>query len=266
MINWRLLLLPLFLLSGVTSCIGKESPPLEMDTSTKNKVVKIVRNVVLPERLLPQGKRIQDISAEFLGTPYQADTLKGSAQEPEVLVADFNGVDCFTLLDYVQALSHSEDVADFSRQLAQVRYVDGKISFAGRKHFFTDWYATLPRNADDVTRTISPQAVTVEKQLNRKADGGEFIPGLGTLPRQVTYIPAGAIDQQVLDSLHNGDYIGIYTPLAGLDVTHTGIVIKQDGQVWYRNASSLYRNRKVADSPLQAYMANKPGIVVLRAR
>lgn len=266
MTNSRLLLLPLLLLSCVTSCTGKQGLPLEIDASTTRKVKEIVRKVVLPERLLPQDKRIQDISAEFLGTPYQADTLKGSAQQPEVLVANFNGVDCFTLLDYVQALSHSETLAGFTRQLAQVRYVDGNVSFLSRKHFFTDWYATLPRNADDVTRSISAQAVTVEKQLNRKADGGEFITGLGTLPRQITYIPAAAIDQQVLDTLRNGDYIGIYTPLAGLDVTHTGIVIKQDGQVWYRNASSLARNRKVVDSPLQAYMANKPGIVVLRAR
>ncbi|EBE4966290.1 DUF1460 domain-containing protein, partial [Salmonella enterica] len=54
-------------------------------------------------------------------------------------------------------------------------------------------------------------------------------------------------------------------PLEGLDVSHVGIVVRHDGQVWFRNASSLAANRKVVDSPFLEYMRAKPGIVVLRA-
>jgi hypothetical protein len=45
---------------------------------------------------------------------------------------------------------------------------------------------------------------------------------------------------------------------------HVGIVVRHDGQVWFRNASSLAANRKVVDSPFLEYMRAKPGIVVLR--
>ena len=53
----------------------------------------------------------------------------------------------------------------------------------------------------------------------------------------------------MLDQMKTGDYVGVYSPLEGLDVSHVGIVVSDDGQVWFRNASSLAANRKVVDSP-----------------
>lgn len=44
------------------------------------------------------------LSAACRGTLYQADTLIGGADTPEALVANFNGVDCFTLVGYVEAI------------------------------------------------------------------------------------------------------------------------------------------------------------------
>lgn len=69
----------------------------------------------------------------------------------------------------------------------------------------------------------------------------------------------------MLDNLKTGDYVGVYTQLEGLDVTHVGVVIRHDGQVWFRNASSLSANQKVIDTPLMEYAHAKPGIIVLRA-
>ncbi|HGY0255815.1 N-acetylmuramoyl-L-alanine amidase-like domain-containing protein, partial [Klebsiella pneumoniae] len=51
-----------------------------------------------------------------------------------------------------------------------------------------------------------------------------------------------------------------------LDVSHVGIIIKDHNNIWFRNASSLAKNRKVVDSPFIRYMATKPGIVVLREK
>ena len=69
----------------------------------------------------------------------------------------------------------------------------------------------------------------------------------------------------MIEKLKEGDYVGIYSPLAGLDVTHVGIVVRHDGQLWFRDASSLAAERKVMDSPFLAYVRQKPGIVVLRS-
>ena len=68
-------------------------------------------NAILQERpnyrLLPAGQQIGLISEAFLGTPYVANKLQGSLSTPEQLVVDFRGLDCFTYLDYVEALRQS---------------------------------------------------------------------------------------------------------------------------------------------------------------
>ena len=56
----------------------------------------------------------------------------------------------------------------------------------------------------------------------------------------------------------------MYTEIDGLDVTHTGIIIKNDDGVFLRHASSKKSNQKVVDEDLQKYIKNVPGIVVYR--
>lgn len=260
----RLLCLPLL----VTSCSSVDTQHYQtvMDAKTESKVKHIIVTKVLPNSGKQHGKLVSDVSAEFLNTPYQGGTLIGSPETPESLVANFNGVDCFTLIDYVEALTRSRDKNSFLSNLARTRYVNGKVSYLSRRHFFSDWFATKPYNARDVTSSISPHYLTEEKKLNRKPDGGEYVQGLGVIPRKINYVPGNVINQDVLRQLKNGDYVGVYSPLKGLDVSHTGIVIKEGGQVWFRNASSLSSNRKVVDSPFKEYMSKKPGFIVLRAK
>ncbi|CAM4283838.1 DUF1460 domain-containing protein [Kerstersia similis] len=237
---------------------------VKTDEATRSRVEAIVAMPTLSEPGLSHGERLAQVSSLFLGVPYLADTLVGSRDTREMLVADFNRVDCFTFIDYVEALSRATDSNDFLARLAAIRYADGTVDFRHRRHFFSDWAAVEPRNARDVTRELGSITVSVDKVLNRKADGTEYLPGLGGTPRTIDYIPAAAIDEHVLEQLQTGDYVGAYTPLDGLDVTHVGIVIKAGGQVWFRNASSVQANRKVVDVPLREYMAAKPGMVVLR--
>ncbi|SLM62474.1 putative inner membrane protein [Dickeya aquatica] len=260
---WSALFMPAYL----TACAapGPEKYQTSMDSVTAEKVSQIIRSDVIPSSGEDHGEVIRRVSSAFLGTPYQADTLIGGPDIPEALVVNFNGVDCFTVADYIEALTRSHDQQSFLHNLAQVRYTGGNVSYLSRRHFFSDWFATAPRNARDITQDLSPDYAVADKQLNRKPDGGEYIPGLGIHPRKINYIPGEAISQQVLDHLKTGDYVGVYSPHDGLDVSHVGIVVRHDGQVWFRNASSLAANRKVVDSPFREYMRAKPGIVVLRA-
>lgn len=260
---WRVLFMSAYLTACATP--GTEKYQTIMDTVTAEKVSHIIRSDVIPSSDENHGEVISRVSSAFLGTPYQADTLIGGPGTPEALVVNFNGVDCFTLADYVEALTHSHDQKSFLHNLTQVRYTGGNIDYLSRRHFFSDWFATTPHNARDVTPDISPDYATANKQLNRKPDGGEYIPGLGIHSRKINYIPGNTISHQVLDRLKTGDYVGVYSPLEGLDVSHVGIVVRHDRQVWFRNASSLAANRKVVDSPFLEYMRAKPGIVVLRA-
>ncbi|WP_273756345.1 DUF1460 domain-containing protein [Bartonella sp. MM73XJBT] len=211
------------------------------------------------------GKMIGLLSEAFLGTPYQANMLHGSENTPEKLIIDFRGLDCFTYLDYVEALRKSTSQTAFIDDVIRTRYVDGNVSFLNRKHFFTDWAYREYKLATDITAQISPNAINIEKYLNKKADGGNYLPGLPVVKRNITYIPSNFIDEEVISHLQTGDFIGIYTKLAGLDVTHVGFFIMTEHGPMLRNASSRKENKKVVDSPFMNYVAKTPGIIVLRA-
>ncbi|MGL4599938.1 MAG: DUF1460 domain-containing protein [Plesiomonas sp.] len=239
--------------------------PIAADSKSEAKINEIIQSKATLSAKVPYGDVIEYVSSAFLNTPYKANTLIGGIDTPEVLTVNLSDVDCFTLLDDVEALSKSHDMTTFLYNLAQTRYINGEVSYLKRRHFFSDWFATASPNALDVTLEISKHHNTVEKQLNRKPDGGEYVSGLGITSRAINYIPGDAIDDQVLNNLKSGDYVGVYSPLEGLDVSHVGIVVRHDGQVWFRNASSLMINKKVVDSPFMEYMRSKPGMVVLRA-
>lgn len=239
-----------------------------MDNYTLNKLNQLLalRAAAPAEQQQDSGRMIDLLSKPFLGTPYVANMLIGSQETPEKLVIDFRGLDCFTYIDYVDALRQANTQADFVQRLIHIRYANGDINFLQRKHFFTDWSHQVKTNVTDITATLSPRTVTLVKNLNQKADGGSYLPGLKNVQRSITYLPSDFIDDQVLAQLHTGDYIGIYTHLAGLDVTHTGIYIMTENGPVLRNASSRKENMQVVDSPFMDYVQATPGIVVLRAK
>jgi hypothetical protein len=238
---------------------------VELDNYTLTQIDHIIETQVAPEKNKNKGDIIKNVSANFLGAPYVAHMLIGSSALPEKLVVDFRGLDCFTYLDYVEALRKSYAPSDFVNNIVRTRYWNNEISYAHRRHFFTDWSHEQPLNAKDVTAEVDLNAVTVTKILNRKSDGGEFEPSLGTIKRNITYIPSKLIDNTVIGRLKTGDYIGIYTPADGLDVTHAGIFIATEQGPMFRNASSRTMNKKVVDSPFMDYIKKTPGIIILRA-
>ncbi len=213
-----------------------------------------------------KGELLDVLSGQFLGTPYGANTLIGSATEPEQLVADFRQVDCFTLVDYVEALSRTTDRNQFVANLIDTRYAGDQVDFTHRKHFFTDWANVATVAATDITGSLSPAAVTVPKQLNAKGDGSVYLPGIPVVDRAITYIPSSAVDDNVMRGLQTGDFVGAYADAPGLDVTHVGIFVATPNGPVFRNASSLAENNKVVDTPLGEYLQTVPGIVVLRPR
>ena len=108
------------------------------------------------------------------------------------------------------------------------------------------------------------KTATVSKKLNLKSDGSYYLPGIPPTERTIHYIPSASLSTDVLEKLMTGDFVGIYTDKSGLDVSHTGIIIKKDGRVFLRDASSRGKNMKVVDEDLSEYMKNKPGLVVYR--
>ena len=208
------------------------------------------------------GLKIAAISEEFLGVPYTASTLAGDCETEETLVINLEVIDCFTFLDYIEAMRISLGFAEFSANLARVRYSEGVISYGRRNHFFTDWIGSNAGLVYDATEEIGGgKAQRAFKTLNARNDGSLFLPGIAPKERDITYIPSGTIDA---DHLNTGDYIGIYTAEPGLDVSHVGIFIRDDAGTYLRHASSAQDTQRVTDQPFIPYIQAKPGIVVLR--
>ena len=211
--------------------------------------------------------RIVALSAAFLGTPYEENTLIGGPAQTEQLVTDLARFDCFTFLDTIEAMRRSTHDAEFATQLRLVRYRDGRVEYLHRRHFFSDWVADRDMPVTDVSREIGKgRTVQSIKQLNLRKDGSLWLPGIATVERKIDYIPTGHIDEQVLAALRSGDYLGVYSDTDGLDVSHTGIVVKEGGRILLRHASSRAGVRQVVDEELRPYLAGKPGIVVYRIR
>lgn len=224
-----------------------------------DKAAKIITSAAKIEN---SGERIAYISKQFLGTPYEADTLIGGPNKPEQLVIDLDNVDCFTFLDYVEAMRLSDVPDDFVPNLKRVRYFDGDVEYVKRRHFFTDWVSGDHNTVRDVTPEL-PGAVTVEKYINRKSNSSNWLKSVPNTMRMVTYVPANKIDKDVIKMLKTGDYIGIYSDKHGLDVSHVGIFIRNKDGEFFRNASSI--KMKVTDYPFEEYIKKIKGIVVFRA-
>lgn len=212
------------------------------------------------------GDAIVILSTPFKNTPYAARTLLGGPNDPEELVINLAGFDCFTFLDIVEALRRSPDIEAFPDQLKEVRYFDGKVTYENRRHFFSDWVDDASVIEDVTEKLGKGTSLTVDKRLNLKAGGALWLPGVGVTSRQVHYIPTASIDENLLSALKSGDYVGIYSDLPGLDVSHTGIVVVDRGRVVLRHASSRSQTGRVVDEDLLQYMQDKPGLIVYRVK
>lgn len=211
------------------------------------------------------GLRISLISGEFLNTPYKESTLIGSINTPEIIVVNLEGVDCFTFIDYVEALRLSDSFPEFIENIKRVRYRYGVVSFENRNHFFTDWREFNHDIIEDVTEQIGRhKSNSIIKILNKKEDGTFFLQGIQPVERMIKYIPSNAIDNSIIRELKTGDYAGVYSDKKGLDISHVGIIIKDKGSIYLRHASSIHK--RVVDEDFRDYMANKPGLIILRAR
>jgi hypothetical protein len=228
---------------------------------------KLDKTLAKSSRIDDPGERIDLLSKLFMNVKYKDSTLIGDINTTEVFVINFQEVDCFTYIDYIEAMRLSGSFNEFQMNLKKVRYKEGRTSFKNRKHFFTDWREFNTEFVADCTKKIGGRkARTVTKVLNQIQKGIYFLEGLPPRKRDIIYIPTEAIDSSIADKLMTGDYAGIYTEIQGLDVSHVGIIIKKGKSVYLRHASSDQQNNKVVEVDFKEYMSDKPGLVVLRPK
>lgn len=203
------------------------------------------------------------VSSEFLDVNYVANRLVGSSTEQEELVVDVLKLDCFTYLDYLEAFRRSSNEKEFINNLRKVRYVDSKVEYLNRKHFFSDWayeneimVTDLVKTDNSLMKIASKDTVSINEGKN-----GEYIKDLGIRERTISYIPrANVTDDNLKDVLITGDYVGFRREIAGLDVTHVGMIVKKSDGIYVRHASSAKDVKKVVDQKLSDYVNINTGI------
>jgi len=231
----------------------------------------------------PIGTIMTTLGQRAMGAPYLAGTL----DEPptEQLVIRFDGYDCVTFVETMLALARGVeqqqyDYASFARRIEEQRYRDGELDgYCSRMHYFTEWIAQ--NDARGTVRSITQQlgGVPLTDSLSfmsahrdaypRFATNDSLLACVRSMEAQLSgttiyHVPQDRI-RSVYDQLQSGDIIGFSTDIGGLDVAHTGLVLKDGDRAQLLHAS--LSDGVVVSPDLQRYVQNidhQVGIVVAR--
>lgn len=251
------------------------------------------------ERILSEAKterkeqnRMLYFGKKFIGVPYVAHTLENGNSEH--LIVNLRELDCTTFVENVLALAlcdieNKRTFSDFCNNLRKVRYFGGRIDdYSSRLHYFTWW-------AEDnilkgIIREISAdgfpftavQKVSINymsahpelyKHLKSKPDMIQKIrqKELRTSGKTYRYIPKSLLNESAdrIGVVHTGDIVAIITSKSGLDTSHIGIAVWQDGKLHLLNASSIYKKVVLDKSTFYQYSQRQKsqlGIRVFRLK
>ncbi|MGC2495881.1 N-acetylmuramoyl-L-alanine amidase-like domain-containing protein [Candidatus Binatus sp.] len=203
------------------------------------------------------ASRIEFVSRQFLGRPYQPDPLIGSADTPEVFTASLDGFDCVTYIETVVALARASNVDDFTDSLRDIRYEHGRIQWDRRNHYMTLWIRNNVRNGI-LKRVPMPAVPSVsrERVLN-------VVPGLDPQRTRIKFVPKAAVPR-LERHLQTGDLIFFVSTRKNLDTFHAGIIVRDGKKVSMRHASRSQAS--VVEQELSDFLkANRmAGVIVVR--
>lgn len=137
----------------------------------------------------PVGHRVAAWAFLQVGTPYQLGPLGEEAPPDTQPVIEFRTTDCAVLNLVSAALAHAGDARSERSAMALANYRNGVISYATRFHFTTDRLDSSPYYRDITRRVGRDLCRRQQVTLNRKADGGRWIPIDWSRRRIVWYVP-----------------------------------------------------------------------------
>ena len=251
----------------------------EADTARINKI--LVESIA--SGFKSAGERTANIAMRFVGTPYVAHTLEG---RPEVLTVNLDELDCTTFVETVMALSYTVGEGrstwrDFLYNLQRLRYRRGEVNgYASRLHYISDWVIdnTHRGNFREVTANFPAVAYQVRTidfmSANRSkypalADDSEFermrSVEIGYRNHRFPYIKNSDLAKKTtMAELRSGDIVALVTKMKNLDVTHMGIIIKQEGVPYLLHASSTNGKVELTSVPLAGFMKRNPSLIGIR--
>ena len=211
--------------------------------------------------------RLEYFSRKLIGTPYRLGPMgEGHIDpiEPKPLVY-LDSLDCVTYLEHALALTFATNEDSLFNVLQRLRYLDGKISYATRKHYLlADWVGEgkftryLPMENDTViVRTIPKNDFFKSKKMKYRVNGVEAKdPELEIhfLPHNRAYEWAKVPHSDSLRVIG----VAFISKSDKLDAHHTGFVILRPGEPpLLRHASSI--RKRIVELPLTEYLTSVKG-------
>jgi hypothetical protein len=283
--------IPLRVAAGIPALLiliaALPGPAREQDQSAKDSAAfRDVMAFAEKEHLqsLPIGKVMARVGRYFIGTPYVPHTLEQPGDES--LVVNLREFDCTTFMENVLVLSRcivagKKAYAEYAAELQFVRYRGGAIDgYPSRLHYFTDW--AFDNERKNVLKNISVNlgGAASGKKINfmsthagsyrQLADTSfgrriaEFESEMNA--RGFSYVPRNRV-RKVLPRLEAGDIIGTVTDMAGMDVAHTGLIVREKGIPRFLHAPLSGKKVLISDGSLAEYVGGLrgvSGVVVLR--
>nr|WP_299343309.1 N-acetylmuramoyl-L-alanine amidase-like domain-containing protein [Allomuricauda sp.] len=234
-------------------------------------------------KALNTGDSLVAIGKYFLGTPYVEKTLE--VGKTETVVINLRGLDCTTFVENVIAFGmilkeNQNDFSDFANTIKTIRYRNSILDgYSSRLHYFTDWIRNNEEKGMVVDITSEIGGEIVQKPINFMGTHRNLYPFLESdtnyskileIEEELAKEPLCVLPQdQIKDQehlIHSGDIIALATSIKGLDVTHTGIAIRQNGRIHLLHASSS-GEVTITQEPLVDYLKkikSNTGVIVAR--
>ena len=223
------------------------------------------------------------VAKSFLRTPYVSGTL--DIHPSERLVINLRALDCWTLVENSLAIaltSHDQgNFETYQHYVQQLRYWGGVIKgYGSRIHYFTGWVIQAQQLGFLRDMTQSFGGIPFKKEINYisvhadkypKIKESNALRSIQMSEKRVSahhwyFIPKSKI-QSIEHLIQEGDLLLLTSTKRGLDISHEGFAVRQNGRIHLLHASSLHRKAIISGQPLAEYMKGQKGqsgIIILR--
>lgn len=238
--------------------------------------------------LTDANRLVSHYAHALLGTPYVGHTLEG---DTEMLTINIHELDCTTFIETLYALTRTTlerraSWRDYARNLEDVRYRGGTMGdYSTRLHYISDWIVDNRSrgNLVEVTPDV-PHIKHTVKTINfmtTHADSYRSLKGDSAMIAKIRRVESGYTNHRmpllpkswlkskdVEQTLREGDFVGLMTTTPGLDISHLGIIVKdQQGHLHLLDASmsggKVMQETPTLHDQLRSYKSNL-GIRVFR--
>ena len=234
-------------------------------------------------------KPIRDVVVEigktFLGTEYVANALEVPGGER--LVVNMRGLDCVSFYENALVLARCIKKGkltfdDYKAELQFIRYRGGIINgYPSRLHYTSDYIHDNEKKGvwKDMTRELGgvPFVKTINfmsthpESYRQLKENPDYTKAVMEQEREITarakyYIPKEHVEK-IAEKIMPGDILGMTTSIEGIDTSHTGIAVREEGMLRLMHAPLAGKKVLISDVTLAEYLARnkkQTGMMVAR--